>query len=165
MLPEPLPSTFILQKSRWSLPELRWAFERGLIGAQSLVDAAAWMLADGNETETVLRLAILTHAELAEAANAISDVPIDEGAVNTIRRKWLWLILSWIHDHHREDDHVWDILDGLYADFGYPSEMASFGPYAPAYQSKQSPGEVRGRVLEEWERYLRIGDAEFGASV
>lgn len=159
---EPIPSAFILSKASWSLPEIEWAFSNGLIGAQTVVDVASSMLEAGDDSELVLRLAGLTQAELPEAKELLQSAASSEP--DELRAKWVWLVLSWVYESHGTEEGVFDKLDALYADLGYPEEMEPFGPYAPAYQAKDDPNEARDTVLGEWRRYLAEGDQRFGAS-
>jgi hypothetical protein len=161
MLVGPIPSSFIIDKTSWSLPELRWAFDNGIIGAQSVVEVAKLMARDGDDSNLVTRLAAVTHAELPEVSEILLAVPLEDGEVDLIRRKWVWLVLSWLYEHHRDDDDVLAQIDGLYADFGYPQEMVAFGPYAPAYQVKGDPVLQREAVIREWLRYLTRAGEEF----
>jgi hypothetical protein len=41
MILEPLPSSFIVERTQPTLSELRWALENGVIGAQTVVDVAS----------------------------------------------------------------------------------------------------------------------------
>jgi hypothetical protein len=162
MLVGPIPSSFIVNKSSLSLPELRWAFDNGIIGAQAIVDVAASIVGSKDDSTIITRLAGVTHAELPEVRDILEGVPIDDGQADVIRHKWVWLVLSWLYEHHGGDDDVFEKVDGLYSDLGYPEEMVTFGPYAPAYQAKGDPATMRNEVLSEWRRYLARGDETFG---
>jgi hypothetical protein len=157
---EPIPSAFILSKASWSLPELEWAFSNGLIGAQTVVDMANSMVEAGDDSELVLRLAGLTQAELTEVRELLQSEA--SGDPHEMRAKWVWLVLSWVYENHGVEESVFDKLDALYADLGYPEEMEPFGPYAPVYQAKGDPNEMRAAVLGEWRRYLADGERRFG---
>lgn len=162
MILEPLPSSFILGKTRLSLPEVRWAYENGLIGAQTVVDVAVAMLTEGlNSSELVVNLAGVGHADLPEVGELLAQVALPSD-VEEIKKKWTWIVLSWAYERHHEDAEVSDVIEGLYADLGYPEELASFGPYAPAYQGKRDPVEVRRDILGQWHKYLKSGEALFG---
>jgi len=159
-----IQSSFIGEKTSLSLPELRWAFDNGIIGAQIAVDVAKAMKRAGDDSNVVTRLASVTHAELGEVREILSEVKVGDEEADESRRKWAWLVLSWLYEHHRDDADVLDKIDGLYADFGYPQEMAAFGPYAPAYQAKGDPTDQRKEVVGEWRRYLARGEESFGRS-
>jgi len=161
MLPEPIPSSFLLKKTDLSLAELRWAFDNGLIGAQSVVDVAAAMVAKGDDSVHLVHLAGILHSELPEVRGILESIPIEDAELT--RRKWVWLVLSWVYERRHNENDVFDTIDSLYADLGYPEEMVPFGPYAPVYQAKGDPTEMREQVLGEWRRYLERGEELFGA--
>jgi len=92
----------------------------------------------------------------------LSAVGVDDESVDAIRRKWGWLVLSWLYENHGDDGDLFEKIDGLYADFGYPQEMAAFGPYAPAYQVTGDPALQRDQVVNEWRQYLARTGEEFG---
>ncbi len=162
MVFQPLLSSFILNKTTVSLAELDWALNNGLIGAQTVVDIATSMLAAGDQAGAVLDLASVSHAELSEVKDLLAGH--SSGADESeIRAKWLWLVLAHLYETQSSDDSVFDRLDALYADLGYPEEMAPFGPYAPAYQSKDDPQRARNQVLKEWRSYLADAEARFGS--
>lgn len=159
---EPLPSSFVLDKTQLSLSEVRWAYENGLIGAQTVVDVAVSMLTEGLDTsELVVNLAGVGHADLPEIKTLLAQVSLPSGT-DEIRRKWTWLVLSWAYERHRDDPGAAAMIEELYADLGYPEELASFGPYAPAYQGKRDPVEVRQDILAQWRKYLERGESQFG---
>jgi hypothetical protein len=158
----PLPSSFILGKTTVSLAELEWAFNYGLIGAQTVVDIATSMLAAGAQSGVLLDLASLSHEELPQVKELLVGYSsgVDE---SEIRAKWLWLVLAHLYETQGTDEGVFDKLDALYADLGYPEEMVPFGPYAPAYESKDDPQRARSQVLKEWRSYLANAEKKFGS--
>ncbi len=162
MLIGPIPSSFIVEKTLLSLPELWWAFDSGVIGAQNVVDVAKSMVRESDGSNVVARLTTITRAELSDVNEILSVVHVDDEDVDAIRRKWVWLALSWLYENHRDDSDVLDKIDGLYADFGYPPEMSNFGPYAPAYQVKGDPASQREQVVAELRQYLSRGEESFG---
>ena len=161
MLVGPISSSFIMDRASWSLPALRWALDNGIIGAQIVVDVARSIAQAGDDSSIVARLAAVTHAELPEVSEILLEAPLQEGEAELIRRKWVWLVLSWLYEYHRNDGDVLVQIDALYADFGYPQEMVAFGPYAPAYQVKGDPIQQREAVMSEWLRYLTRAGEEF----
>jgi hypothetical protein len=158
----PIPSSFMLKKNSLSLAELRWAFEKGVIGAQIVVEAAEWIAArEHGDASIAARLAELRHADLPDVKEILLAVPLDDD-IDAIRRKWVWLVLSWLYENQRDDRDVFEKLDDLYADFDYPPDMAAFGPYAPAYQVKGDPAVQREQVVSAWQQYLARAAEEFG---
>lgn len=158
----PIPASFVLEKTTLPLVEARWAFDNGVIGAQVVVDIARAMRDTGDDSPVVARLAAVRHADLPSVREILSEVMVDAEEGEQARRRWLWVVLAWLYENQREDANVLDELDGIYADLGYPEEMASFGPYAPVYQAKGDPDEQRRAVFDEWRRYLSRGEESFG---
>jgi hypothetical protein len=158
-----ISSSFLVEHTSLSLPELRWAFDNGIIGAQVVVNIVRAMKGAGDDDTIVRRLAVVTHGDLQDVRDIISSVELDDETVERSRHKWVWLVLSWVYERHRDDADVFEKLDGLYADLGYPEEMEAFGPYAPAYQTKGDPTDQRRQVVEEWRRFLSRGEESFGS--
>lgn len=163
MILEPVPSSFIVERTQPTLSELRWALENGVIGAQTVVDVAGAVVArEDAPSNLTVQLASVSHAELPEVSERLAEVPLPSDDAET-KRKWTWVLLSWAYERHRDDEHVADVLGELYADLGYPEEMVPFGPYAPAYQGKRDPADVRRDILHEWRKYLEHGAERFAA--
>jgi hypothetical protein len=92
----------------------------------------------------------------------LGKVVVHPASSEELRPKWVWLLMSWLYEHQDEEINVFETIDRLYADLGYPPEMAPFGPYVPAYQSKGDPQEAKRQVVREWHEYLERGEKEFG---
>ena len=163
MILEPIPSAFLMGLARFSVPELRWAYDNGLIGAQTVVDLARAMVArEDSSPELVVQLAEALHADLRDVTQLLENVS-PGGDHTEIKRKWTWVVLSWAYERHRDDARAPEVLEELYADLGYPEEMVPFGPYAPAFQGVRDPTDVRREIMHEWRSYLEHG-AELFAS-
>ncbi len=93
-----------------------------------MVDAASELVANGHTSEATRDLAELRSADLSEVSLLLS-CSFDEA--QEAKAKWLWLVLSWVCESERDGAPLLEVLDGLYADFGYPEEMRAFGPYGP----------------------------------
>jgi hypothetical protein len=77
-----------------SLPELRWAFDRGIIGAGTVVEAAQAIVNTGGD---LIAIQSCTPSGEAPPVSEPSHVesPGDDDEQHT-RRKWVWP-LSWIY--------------------------------------------------------------------
>jgi hypothetical protein len=159
MLPEPISSAFLLEKTSLTMAELEWAFSNGLIGAQTVVDVAGAALVEGVRCEMLVQLAGLTQSELTEVKDLLAGCAGED--TEQLRAKWVWLVLSWVWEKHATDSELFEIVDSLYADFSYPAEMEPFGPYAPAYQGKTAQ-EAREEARQELRKYLTQGESKFG---
>lgn len=162
MLIQLITPSFILKRTSMSVEEMTWAFENGIIGAQTAVAMATALVTEGNESQELITLAGISRQDLAEVNECLKQVDLDSVEVDAIRRKWTWLLLSWVYENRQSEADVLQTLDALYADLGYPEEMNSFGPYAPTYQTQGDPAEMREQIMTEWRRYLKRGEEEFG---
>lgn len=64
---------------------------------------------------------------------------------------WVFLALAWVHDHKDEFGDPLSAVEMLYADFGYPEEMAGIVRFVPP------PGGAAAGVdgiEERWQAYL-----------
>jgi hypothetical protein len=156
-----IPTSFILERTSVSLSELKWAFDNGLIGAQTVVELAATKLAEGADSPLLVDLAGTTHEDLPGVKKILEGLVVHLASSEELRRKWVWLLMSWLYEH-QDDGDVFETIDRLYADLGYPPEMTPFGPYASAYQAKGDPQDARKQVMREWHEYLERGQKEFG---
>jgi hypothetical protein len=88
VLPEPIPASFVLEKTTLSLPELRWAFERGIIGAGFVVEAARAIPADDGAASLAMRLATLERAELSSVSELLATIEYAGDEEHEHHRKW-----------------------------------------------------------------------------
>lgn len=149
MLMRPLTSRFVLAKSDLTLAELQWAFENDVVGARVVIDAASDLVANGDTSEVTRDLAGLKSADLSEVSSLLT-CRLGEAEEVVAKAKWLWLVSSWVYEGERNWDALLGDLEGLYADFGYPEGMRTFGPYAPAYEGRRDGSEVRKAIENEF---------------
>ena len=72
-----------------------------------------------------------------------------------IRRKWLYLVLAWIYEHRHEYSDPLQRVEEVYADFGYPEQIASFVRYMPMVGPDLCNQEANERRLfERWKQYI-----------
>jgi hypothetical protein len=73
-------------------------------------------------------------------------------------RVWLYLALAWLHDHQDEHADPLQLIEMLYADFGYPTEIEGLVRYMPA--PRGTPTGVEG-IEERWRAYLQQRSHEY----
>lgn len=79
---------------------------------------------------------------------------IDDMAPGDSGRVWLYLALDWLHEHRDEYADPFEVVEMLYADFDYPSEIEGFVRFfargsdrdgsAGASLARMPPPEIRG---------------------
>jgi hypothetical protein len=72
-----------------------------------------------------------------------------------IRDKWLYLVLAWIYERRDEYPDPLQRVEEVYADFGYPEEVAKFVRYMPMDGPDLGSREANERRLfERWRSYV-----------
>lgn len=72
-----------------------------------------------------------------------------------IRSKWLYLVLAWLYEHRHEDSDPLQRIEEVYADFGYPEQLAGFVRYMPMAGPDLGSREANERRLfERWKQYV-----------
>lgn len=86
MLPQLIPASFILARASVSLPEMRWAFDNGLVGAQTIVDFAAAKMAEGSDSPLFVDLAATAHEDLPGVKKILVGVGRASGIIGGTAR-------------------------------------------------------------------------------
>lgn len=151
-----LPAVFVVPRVRLEPGELAYGYAHGWIDDASVVDIAADLLAAGAPSAPLQELACVFRDELWRVRRLVDEIETDPGSESD--RVWLYLALAWLHDHQREHADPLQLIEMLYADFGYPAEIESLVRYMPA-----TPGARIGvTALEEcWTDYLRQKSSEY----
>jgi hypothetical protein len=72
-----------------------------------------------------------------------------------LRQEWLYLVLAWIYEHRASDTDPLQRVAEVYADFGYPEEIAAFVRYMPMVgPDLGSRSANENRLFERWRKYL-----------
>src|SRR5690349_3518099 len=103
---EPMPSSFLASKSRFSSAEMEWALRNGLIGSATVVEVARMGALDDMAEGEQHELAAVTHSELPSVTALLAGVKVDPAEEDRIRRKWTWLALSWLYEQRHTDETV-----------------------------------------------------------
>jgi hypothetical protein len=72
-----------------------------------------------------------------------------------LREEWLYLVLAWIYENRANDADPLQRVEEVYADFGYPEDVASFVRYMPMVDPDLGSRHANeDRLFEKWQRYL-----------
>jgi hypothetical protein len=109
------------------------------------------------ETEpmkVVESLSLLLSDELDRVPELMYSLVVDEKSI------WIYLAVAWVYEHPADfDDNPLQVVEVLYADFDYPSEMEPFVPFMPP-PAGATPGiagleqRLREYLTDSWERYF-----------
>lgn len=156
-----IPCRFIRDRVRLSWREVRFGLVNELLDPEAPVELAIDQVADlADPPAAVLELAGAGKSEptlvLVEQL-AAGEPQLPE---NAIRDKWLYLVLAWIYEHRDETPDPLQRIEEIYADFGYPEQIAKFVRYMPMDGPDLGSREANERRLfERWKRYLEEASA------
>ena len=155
-----IPTDFILEKTPISWRDVLWGYENKFLGWHSVVQFAEKRLLDGSEVDMEIGLASITKEDAGEVGDTLRELAGKELSVpdEEIKRKWLYLVLSWLFEKRSEFSDSLSYVEEVYADFGYPDEISGFVKYMPASDgydpSKHTSVENEQRLLNNWKEYL-----------
>jgi hypothetical protein len=119
------------------------------VGGRAEPSAALLELAGASKNETTVEL-------VEQLANEEPPRSEDE-----IRDKWLYLVLAWLYEHRGDFPDPLQRVEEVYADFGYPEQIAKFVRYMPMEGPDLGSREANERRLfEQWRQYIEgVGPA------
>lgn len=151
-----IPASFVSDRASMSWREVRFGLVNELLDPVAAIDLAVEQVArlkhapsalidlagaDGNDP---------TQGLVDQLADCETERPEDE-----IRDKWLSLVLAWIYEHRDGYPDPLQTVEEVYADFGYPEQIAGFVRYMPMEEPDLGSREANERRLfERWRRYL-----------
>ncbi|EIE0666809.1 DUF2247 family protein [Listeria monocytogenes] len=134
-------------KNKWSWQELLFALENNLISRKDIIKYAIHTLDEGIlGFDIVLKIAIADEYEdIFPYFHELISLETFEDA-STIKDKWRYVILKELHAKKSDSDDFNSKTEEVYADFGYPEDMAGFIRYMPLTEGKS--------MEESWQSYL-----------
>jgi hypothetical protein len=157
-----IPLQFAQSTSPLNWIDLLWAYKRNLLTWKDLIQVAINRVDNGSDNSLEIELAAVDKesvwkvSELAQAlANQCSNS--DESS----KQKWLFLCLAWAYENRENLADPLGSVEGIYADFDYPSSIESFvrflppsDGYVPAQHSQEQNHQ---RLMTNWEEFLQRG--------
>jgi hypothetical protein len=151
-----LSRSFVAEKARLAWREILFGIENELLGPEAAVEFASDEIATKKNPSLVLtRLACVGEGEpmLPHVVQLASAEPPQDS--DKVRDKWLYLVLAWIYEHQASYADPLEVVEEVYADFGYPSRIAGFVRYMPADEPDLGSHELNeARLYEKWKCYL-----------
>lgn len=151
-----IPYQFIRERARMSWREMRFGLVNELLDPEAPVELAVDQVAEIAEPPgALLELAGTGRGEptmtlIEQLADGEPQRPENE-----IRDKWLYLVLAWIYEHRDEFPDPLQRVEEVYADFGYPDQIAKFVRYMPMDAPDLGSQEANERRLfERWKQYV-----------
>lgn len=160
-----LPKTFVAKHVTLSWSDMLYGLEHGLLDETTVQEFAIDKVAPESGPESPeLRIAVINRGCPAEVRDVLIDAANgeDDESSRDCGRKWCFLVLQWLFEH-REDlaDPLADV-ENVYADLGYPAEVAAFVTYETGPIGADESVDPRARLFGRWAAYLAKLQAEFG---
>jgi hypothetical protein len=143
--------------------DVLFGLEQELLDPSAPVDFAVEQLAKAKEpVPELVELAGLDKQE--QSRGLVESLASREqgGSTEETQRKWLYLVLAWLLEHREELPDPLRAVEEVYADFGYPAEIASFVRYMPSNAPDLGSREQNeARLFARWLVYLEERQAAF----
>jgi hypothetical protein len=157
----PVPLEFAQSKVTLNWADLMWAYERALLTWKDLVRVASESVAKGSTDILEYQLSCVDKEsvwKVRDLANELSKAQSATGVDS--EKKWLFLELSWAYENRKNIPDPLGLVEEIYADFGYPSEIESFVRYMPVVDGydpvSHTLEENNRRLFENWRRFLDV---------
>lgn len=133
--------------------DLRYGFERGFLKPADVVAVAAHEMGRGADDEVLVALGCLLRDETARVPEVLEllDDPERVHDPRESARLWLYLQLKAAYAERARLSDPLGIVEEIYADFGYPPDVAPFVRYMPLRPGDE-PG--AGPLMDRWADYL-----------
>jgi hypothetical protein len=155
-----IPMAFIRPRSRLTWREVEFGLENGWLSDDAAIDLAIDRVTAGDDSRDVVELASVLPHEKYKIPQIVRRLA--ERDPRCSKDKWLFLLLAWLYEHRKIVEEPLAVIEQLYADFGYPEEIASFVRYMPA----QDPSRVgEPYLLDAWRRYLDTVGRDYAPNV
>ena len=163
MIARPLPPEFVIGHGQLGWTDAVWGVEHGWIDSNTLIALAINRLQRFEKNpQPELELAALQSVNHAEAFDLAKQLARTEPSAKDPKSKWLYLVSRWVFEHRDQVTDPLGIMEELYADFEYPSELAPLIRYMPPIDGYDPAGHTRqeneSRLFDKWREYL--ADAE-----
>jgi hypothetical protein len=154
---------FIQARTYLTWRQVLFGMENELISSGAATEFAAQQLAEQQcPSPALLELASLSEGESTlhfvrrlAAAEASEDI-------GEVQKKWLYLVLAWIFDRKDAYSDPLGAVETVYADFGYPENIAGFVRYMPMQDADLGSKEANEkRLYDKWKAFLDEASAEY----
>jgi hypothetical protein len=158
-----IPADFIVRRARVSWREVQFGLEQHLMNVHAAIEFAIEEVGKLDEPSSLL-LELAGSDASDPIADLVAKLAASEPSVDepVMRDKWLYLTLAWLYERREALTNPLELLEEVYTDFGYPSEMAAFIRYMPM----QGPdlGSVDAnerRMITNWKTYVDAAQAKY----
>jgi len=120
--------------SDWTWNELKVGLEKSIISNSQIISYAVLVLSeDIDQFDSVLELSISKEDEVEEI---LFNLATKEGKydLKMINSKWIFAIIYDAYSYL--NDEIYDVIEDVYTEFGYPKEISNLIGYMPCDDSR-----------------------------
>jgi hypothetical protein len=155
-----IPWAFIRELTRLSWQDAAFGYHQQWFAWSDAVELACDYLLQGDDSAAVVELAGVSKVEahfVGEMLDRLEKISVQDHQATTAE-KWLYLHLAWLYERRSAVDDPLEEVEEIYAEFGYPDDMAPFVRYMPAADgydpSLHSVDENYSKLISNWRSYL-----------
>jgi hypothetical protein len=151
-----IPAAFIRARTRMCWRELECGLDHELIAHDAIADFAMESMA-AVEVPSAVLLDLAGAGPGDQITELVVKLAQEEPKIaeGLLTGKWLYIALAWVYEQRDALRDPLELVELIYADFGYPEEISRLVGYMPSDEpSLGSPGANRDRLVGRWKRYL-----------
>ncbi|MBR3514915.1 MAG: DUF2247 family protein [Lachnospiraceae bacterium] len=134
---------------KWSWAEIKYGLEQDFITAEAVIAYARQCIdEDMPDFETVMKLIIAEEYEVEDIL--LSLIKNDETNIESIQSKWLFALMYYSYQNAND---VFQTIDEVYADFGYPEELSKLVWYMPCNETNTIESRLKYYIedgIQKW---------------
>jgi len=151
-----IPWTFVRKNVHLAWRDILFGIDNELLDPDVPIEMATDQIATSESPSAVLiELAGLGKGERSrDLVKQLATTELDPES-SVVHDKWLYLVLAWVYEHRAEYSDPLEVVEKIYADFGYPPRIACFVRYMPTCEPDLGSQELNEqRLYEKWKQYL-----------
>lgn len=150
-----IPYSFLRPRARLTWREVMFGLDQQLLDPGAPIDNSIDRLIEEDDPSSELvELASMNRGEdTRQLVAALSQSEADQSE-GMIRSKWLYLVLAWFFEQREQLRDALQAVEEVYADFGYPQELAGFVRYMPSADQNLGQQQNEARLFQKWKAYL-----------
>lgn len=115
--------------SKWNWNELKLGLEKSIISNNDVISYAVFILSENIEQfDKVLELSIAAEDEVEKIILQLSSNELVQD-FEKINSKWVFAIIYYAYINSM--DMIYDVIEDVYTEFGYPEEISNLIEYMP----------------------------------
>lgn len=143
----------------WS--DISWSYRMNIIDSEYVEHFVNNLLNSGDDTNFNLSIYFdVTEGSKYDVTNKMDNLfkLLSESQKDTISRRWVYIVLKYIYITRNSYENPFQLIDEIYADFDYPTDIESFISYMPINEDdfEYTESESGSSLLRRyWKRYLQ----------